>query len=582
MKKGSISKRGIATIESFFIKKSRLEPVEIAESSSSPPSTSQNIVIVGEVIDINQEVDPTAVSNDERDNLSTPVQFSSDIGCYLGQQIIDDFTKAMLLERHWTPPSNYIFPYSVVTKNGKPAKKYAQRSHLEKFHWLALSHKDQGLYCKYCFLFVSGLGGSYQTNTLLGRLVKAPLQAFDDLLGKNGALLKHQQNHYHQKSVEVGKNFLRAYHQPEFEVANQVCTQRKNQIKENRERLRPIVSSIIFCGRQNISLRAHRDDGMFLHPDTDADKGPVANDGNFRALLRFRVDSGDLNLRHHLETASSNATYISKTTQNHLIAACKDEIQETILARVRNARFFSILFDETTDVSATEQLSLSFRYLHNGQIREDFITFCDAYEEIRSKEACGSESGERRLTGVNLAHIVEDLCKKFNIDLKYCVGIGTDSCSVMASDSKGAVQELIKTAIHAKRCPCSNHILNNSLARSSTVALCRNASANMKKVVAFANASAKRHRVFLEELGGSLQGICETRWVERHDGHLQFQNEELLKICDALDIISSWEDAKTASDAQCLRQALCSTEFIISSICLSDVLGKFLIITYYL
>ena len=46
----------------------------------------------------------------------------------------------------------------------------------------------------------------------------------------------------------------------------------------------------------------------------------------------------------------------------------------------------------------------------------------------------------------------------------------------------------------------------------------------MRKVVAFANASAKRHKIFEKELEGMVvQGICETRWVERHDGHLQFQ-----------------------------------------------------------
>jgi len=181
---------------------------------------------------------------------------------------------------------------------------------------------------------------------------------------------------------------------------------------------------------------------------------------------------------------------------------------------------------------------------------------------------------ERRLTGVELSRIVEDLCFKFDIDLAWCVGIGTDSCSVMASETKGAVHELSKQATNAKRCPCNNHILNNSLAKSSKVSACRNASATMRKVVAFANASAKRHKVFEEELEGmALQGICETRWVERHDGHLQFQGDNLVKICNALHRITTWEDSKTASDAQCLRHVLCSSEFIIASVCLNDVLG---------
>ncbi|CAK1597798.1 unnamed protein product [Parnassius mnemosyne] len=70
-----------------------------------------------------------------------------------------------------------------------------------------------------------------------------------------------------------------------------------------------------------------------------------------------------------------------------------------------------------------------------------------------------------------------------------------------------------------------------------------------------------------------MQVICETRWVERHDGHLQFQGDNLVKICSALEKISAWQDNKTANDAHCLLQTLRSSDFIISSICLSDVLG---------
>lgn len=246
-----------------------------------------------------------------------------------------------------------------------------------------------------------------------------------------------------------------------------------------------------------------------------------------------------------------------------------EQIQEQILHNVKEAKFFSILFDETTDISHKEQLSLSFRYFYKGNITESFITFCNAYDNIRQEDV---SSDERRLTGVALAHLVEDLCYKFNIDLKWCVGIGTDSCSVMASDTKGAVHELSKKAIYSKWCPCNNH----ALARSSKVASCRNATSTMKKVVAFANSSAKRHKVFSEELGGAfLQSICETRWVERHDGHLQFQGDNLEKICNALERISMWEDRKTASDADGLLKTLSSSDFIVSSICLNDILGKF-------
>ncbi|XP_037876693.2 52 kDa repressor of the inhibitor of the protein kinase [Bombyx mori] len=576
-------KRSLKKIDSFFPKKPRLE---IAHSKNSPTTTIEEnnciadasastatllTLTIGEektCFPVTNDIQPTICTSTSdshhiKTSLSQP-KFASDIACY-----IDDSTKAMLLEKHWQPPnSNYTFPHCVVNKKGKQTKKYAQKSHLDKFHWLVLSHKDQGLYCKYCVLFVVALGGGIQTKTPLRRLVKEPLKAFDNLLGENGVLLTHQRNKYHELAVEAGKNFLLSFHKPEINVMNQVNSQRLKQINVNRERLRPIVKTIIFCGHQNISLRGHRDDGKLLNYDSD--DSVVADEGNFRALLKFRIDFGDITLQQHLESSKSNATYISKTVQNELIDVCAEIIQENILQNVREAKYFSILFDETTDISHISQLSLSFRYLHDGIIKEHFVTFCDTYDALRREE--NKKDIEPRLTGVALAKIVQYLCTKFNLDLSWCVGIGTDSCSVMASDTKGAVQELMKIAIHAKRCPCNNHVLNNSLARSSKVVSCRNTSGTMRKVVAFANASAKRHEIFKIELGAAMQGICETRWVERHDGHLQFQGDNLIKICSALEKISAWQDNKTANDAHCLLQTLRSSDFIICSICLSDVL----------
>ncbi|XP_043478496.1 52 kDa repressor of the inhibitor of the protein kinase-like [Leptopilina heterotoma] len=513
-----------------------------------------------------QEVQSTLC---ELSNDSLHSDFSSDIGNYIGQNMneLSDYTKHLLLERHWMPSSNYVFPHNIVKKLGKPCKKFAQRSHLEKFHWLVLSHKDQGLYCVYCTLFA--ITGKDFARSHLGRLVKEPLKVFDRLMGKKGILIQHESKQYHRMSIEIGIAFLMSYKNPEFDVANKIVTSRMAQTAENRERLRPIIKTIIFCGHQNIALRGHRDNGPLLTINND-ESVVAASEGNFRALLKFRIDAGDTALQKHLETASSNATYISKTVQNELIDICKAEIRETIFQNIKNAKFFSLMFEETTDIFHIEQLSLSFRYYKDGNIREDFVCFCDAYNMVGCEE---KDSGkELRLTGVALAKIVESLCHQFDVDLSFCVGICTDNCSVMASEAKGAVQELIKKAKHARRCPCNNHILNNSLSASSKVASCRNATATMKKIVAFTNASAKRHQVFLEEFNGvKLQSICETSWVERHDGHLKFQGDNLVNTCNALERISTWNDSKTVSDAYSLLQTLRSSDFIISSICLNDI-----------
>lgn len=560
------------TIDSFFNKKFKANDTE---EHVVIPDTTKNTPINPSNECVSSGNDALACPNKSHTNdiAITEKTFltssETDIGYHLNcKEILDDFTRAALLERHWIPPVNYDFPYSIVRKKGKDLKKYAQRSHFDKYHWLVLSHKDRGLYCKYCVLFANTTAGK-GLQTPLKRLVREPLKHFDDLLGAKGALVVHEKNQYHNKAVEAGKNFLLSFHNPSIEIRNQISSQRAKQVQENRDRLAPIIKTIILCGQQNIALRGHRDSGPLCFKDSDDTASPV-NEGNFRALLKFRIDAGDVMLKQHLES-SSNATYISKRIQNEIIDLCKEEIQETIINNVKKAKYFAIIFDETTDISATEQLSLSLRYLKNNVIREDFILFCDAYSAIRKEDV---HNDELKLTGVALAHIVIDLCMKFGLDLSDCVGIGTDSCSVMASEVKGAVSEVTKIATHARKCPCNNHILNNSLAKSSNVTSCRNASATMKKLVAFANASAKRSRVFKEVLGSKLESLCDTRWVERHDGYLQFQGDSLVKICDALTKISTWRDSKSASDANCLRHALCSSDFIIASICLSDLLGK--------
>jgi len=99
-------------------------------------------------------------------------------------------------------------------------------------------------------------------------------------------------------------------------------------------------------------------------------------------LLRFRVNAGDEALEGHLRTASSRATYISRTVQNDIIECCGSVILDNILQRVRNSCYFSILFDETTDLSHTSQLSLAVRYVHEGAVYDDVPEFVDLHGEI--------------------------------------------------------------------------------------------------------------------------------------------------------------------------------------------------------
>lgn len=108
------------------------------------------------------------------------------------------------------------------------------------------------------------------------------------------------------------------------------------------------------------------------------------NQGNLRELLHFLVQSGDKALQNHLKTSLSRATYISSRIQNELIACCAYEVLAQIQKKLISAKYYSIIFDETTDISQVSQMGLVFLCVEKSRdgthaAREDFSKFVDCH-----------------------------------------------------------------------------------------------------------------------------------------------------------------------------------------------------------
>ena len=69
-----------------------------------------------------------------------------------------------------------------------------------------------------------------------------------------------------------------------------MTTGQRNQALVHRKVMKSIVETVVFCGRQNIPLRGHRD---YSRLDDPQDFQTDENKGNFRALLRFGISAGD-------------------------------------------------------------------------------------------------------------------------------------------------------------------------------------------------------------------------------------------------------------------------------------------------
>ena len=87
---------------------------------------------------------------------------------------------------------------------------------------------------------------------------------------------------------------------------------------------------LVTLAKQNIATRGHTEDRS-----------------NFFALLHLCAKSAIL--ADHQANAADNSKYTSPDIQNELIEICGNEVKEVLLKECRDAPYFAILADETTD-----------------------------------------------------------------------------------------------------------------------------------------------------------------------------------------------------------------------------------------
>ncbi|KAK3915755.1 52 kDa repressor of the inhibitor of the protein kinase [Frankliniella fusca] len=151
---------------------------------------------------------------------------------------------------------------------------------------------------------------------------------------------------------------------------------------------------------------------------------------------------------------------------------------------------------------------------------------------------------------------------RIGLNPNYCVGIGADGCSVNTSENVGAIQEIQKTAVNAVRAPCQNHILNLSISKASVVPA-------VKKAVH--KHRPRDHRRLVKTFHRCLPKLCETRWVERHEA-VQVFHDGFSEVTAALHSICKWKDTDSSGKANTLITVIHQPEFIVTLVCLRDVL----------
>ncbi|XP_017461065.1 PREDICTED: 52 kDa repressor of the inhibitor of the protein kinase-like, partial [Rhagoletis zephyria] len=479
---------------------------------------------------------------------------------------LDDVTKKYILTSLLLPKLPHRFPVTA----GKSGNRSFQPTWITEdgFDFLAYSTSEDGVYCKKCWLFYhEGVGKGYHQNP--GKLVTTSCRDWKKAIE---LFKKHKNMEYHEVCDTRATSFLNVASGKQLDILSQLDIQRANEKEENRAALRPIIETVLFCGEQELPLRGDNDSGAFSL------ERPEKKDGKFRALLRFRINSGDKELKKHITNSAKNATYLSPQMQNEIIQTASDIVTEKIINKVYNTDCFSILGDETMDVSGTEQLSICLRYVDFTKdsstpvLREDFVGF------VPIDDQCS----------VNLSNVILQRCEELKLDMNKCVGQGYDGAANMAGRLSG-VQKRIKNQYHnARYYHCASHRLNLAVANAMSMPVIRNCHGVVGQIINLFRNTSNANKIFQKSVQKyapdskkkRLLRLCETRFIERHESIISFM--ELFEcIAISLEEIAgkTWSVSSTAS---ALIAAIQKSDFIVGLLVCEKLLSLTLPLSVFL
>ena len=244
--------------------------------------------------------------------------------------------KIDILQNCWKPRSSFTRKqqYDQQTFKTKDRNKVIsfQPRWFDQHKWLYYSAHDdfKGGWCLSCVLFLTDV-----EKERLGAFVRAPFRNYN----KSKELLDdHEKRAFHKTSMERASCTQSQQTNTESRIDVSINQISVENFKQNKALLPSIVDAIMFCARQQIAFRGHRDDKI------NFDEAPACNEGNFVAIICMLAECNS-SLKKHLILGSRNARYVSKTIQNEIIAVYADLIREHFRQCLQNVH---ILFQWRT------------------------------------------------------------------------------------------------------------------------------------------------------------------------------------------------------------------------------------------
>lgn len=320
-------------------------------------------------------------------------------------------------------------------------------------------------------------------------------------------------------------------------------------VKENREHIKIVGETLLLTATQNIAQRAHKE-------------SEGENKGNFLSIMELLAKHNPTVKRKM--TSQRNATYLGHDTQNEIIDCLAEMVRTSIISEVAQSEVFSILVDETKDLSRKEQMSFVIRYYYNGSVCESFLGF----------------EAAQRLDAAALSQKIIQILQKHGLDYKnHLVGQAYDGASVMSGKNAGVQARMKAEAPLAFYVHCNAHCLNLVLVDSvKCIPEADCFFSLLQKLYVFVSGSYVHQRwleVQREMFQGApreLQRLIETRWACRYNA-CKTVRDRLPAIIHLLKEISEEQNGDRAIEARGLLAQI-DLKFVSLLVTFTTVLGE--------
>jgi len=150
---------------------------------------------------------------------------------------------------------------------------------------------------------------------------------------------------------------------------------------------------------------------------------------------------------------SKNKThYLGKDIQNEIISLISGVIKTRILNMVKEAKYCSIIFYCTPDLSHVEQMTIIIRFVFVESSRKDSnVTICEHFLCFIPVES---------ITGMGLSDIIIHHLKDLGIPIENMRGHRYDNGANMKGKHSGVQRRICNTNPRAFNVPCRAHSLN--------------------------------------------------------------------------------------------------------------------------